>query len=189
MNEIKQLEDDLGYVRGVVEDAGRASSPAGIYLLWAVICLVGFPLADFAPEHMARFWFIVGPVGWVFSAFLGWRASRRGGQMDRAFGMRHLAHWAAMLVTLSLGALMLKSGMLTGSGMGAFAILVVGLTYVLGALHLDRLLLWPGLLMLAGYVVLIFVEGNTWTIVGVLVSAGLGISAMIAGKQRAVATT
>ena len=184
MNDVKQLESDLGYVRAVVQEADRAPSPAGIYLLWAIICLVGFPLADFAPQHMALFWFTVGPLGWVVSAWLGWRAARRGGQLDRSLGMRHMAHWAAMLVGVALGVLMVKGGMLTGEGMGAFAILVVGLAYVLAGVHLDRLFVWPGLLMLAGYGVLVLAQGPTWTIVGVLVSVGLAISALAASKKR-----
>ena len=46
MNDISQVEKDLGYVRGVVEGADERRAPVAVYLLWAAIVLVGFALVD-----------------------------------------------------------------------------------------------------------------------------------------------
>ena len=184
--ELQQLHSDLDFVRQVV-DRSENRAPAAIYLLWAAVILVGFPLADFRPEAMGTFWSIACPLGWVISAVLAIRHTRRTGQTDRRIGLRHAMHWGAMLIAVFLAALMAYSGYLSWPGMGPTAILIVSLGYVLAGIHLDRLLLWPGLLMGAGYLVLLFVPTWPWTIVGVLVCAGLVVSALSLRGPRAAA--
>jgi hypothetical protein len=65
-------DGDLHYVQEVVRSSERRSAPKAIYFLWAVICLVGFTLVDFAPRRVGIFWMIAGPAGFVASAGIGW---------------------------------------------------------------------------------------------------------------------
>jgi hypothetical protein len=63
MAELEQLRRDIGYVRDVVDRSEKRGGPAAIYLFWAAVVLVGFPLGDFAPQHTGTFWMIAGPLG------------------------------------------------------------------------------------------------------------------------------
>jgi hypothetical protein len=184
MAELKQLERDLGYVRDVVHRSERGSGPAAIYLFWAAVVLVGFPLGDWAPRHTGTFWMIVGPAGWLISAFLGYRHARSTGQYDSREGRRHGLHWGVMLAIIFMAVLLPARGFATWDVLGPLVLLIVAMSYVLAAIHLDRLLLWPGLMMVAGYGLLIVGVGYTWTIVGVLVSAGLVVSSFVGGRSR-----
>lgn len=187
MAEIKQVEHDLGFVREIVQSSEIAGAPATIYLVWAAIVLVGFPLPDYAPRHVGIFWMIAGPVGWLLSAVLARRHARRRGQYDARVSLGHALHWGVMLVAIALCALLPTTGALTWEGLGPMVLLIVALAYILASIHLDRLLLWPGLMMAAGYAVLLFQQTYTWTIVGILVAAGLVVSAFAGGRRRAAA--
>ena len=66
----EELHADLSYVRGAVRKSEGSSSVRGIYLLWGVAILIGFPLADFAPGVVPLYWTIVGPVGFLVSGYL-----------------------------------------------------------------------------------------------------------------------
>ena len=92
MEQLKQLENDLGYVREVVQRSEHDRSPAGVYLLWAAIVLVGFALVDFAPTRVGFFWVVAGPLGGLTSGILGWRHSVRRGQVRREFAASDPLH-------------------------------------------------------------------------------------------------
>lgn len=181
MSESGRLEQDLTFVRQVV-DRPAPPAPVSIYWLWAAICLVGMSLPDYAPTRVPLFWMIVGPAGWIASMILGYRHAKRIGQIDTRDGVRHLAHWGIMLVVVGLSILLVRQGYLTPRGAGPAVLLIVSLTYLLAGLHLDRLMLLPGALMLAGFGVLLFRE--SWTLVGVLVALGLACSGIAAGRAR-----
>ena len=179
---IERLESDLTFVRGVV-DRSAPPGPALIYWFWALACAVGFALPDFAPDRVGTYWMVVGPGGWGLSMFLGYRHARRVGQLDAREGIRHLGHWGVMLLTVGLAVVLVKRGYLSPEGIGPMAILIVGLTYALAGLHLDRLLLLPGLLFFGGFGVLMFVDRFSWTIVGALVATGLAFAGYAAGRN------
>ena len=185
MAQLSKLESDLGYVRSVVTRAETRPAPTAIYLLWAAIVVVGFPLADFAPRHTGTFWMIAGPVGWVISIIVGARAARARGEYDTRLGLRHMAHWGVMLLAVFMAVLLPARGVTSWEVMGPLALLIVATGYVMAGVHLDRLLLWPGLMMAVGFVVLLFGVGYTWTVVGVLVAGGLVVSSLAGGRQRA----
>ena len=55
-----QIESDIGYLKDLVRKADRVPTPASIYLLWALVVLVGFALVDFAPREVGVYWMIAG---------------------------------------------------------------------------------------------------------------------------------
>ena len=63
-------------------------------------------------------------------------------------------------------------------------LLVLAFGYFLAGVHLDRPLLWIGLLMTAGYVALFFIDRYAWTLIGVTVAIGLALSGWLSGRNR-----
>ncbi len=183
MNKHDNLEADIGYVRDAVGRSERVASPATIYLLWAAICLVGFALVDFAPTRVGLFWAIAGPVGSVISGMIGWRHSLRRGQLRRDIGLRHALHWGSMLVAIWLLIPLGVTGVIAWEHLSRIILLIVSFGYVLAGAHLDRPLLWVGLLMAAGYVSFFFINSYAWTILGVVVACGLVAASVIQSKS------
>ena len=76
------LREDIAYVRAAAERADAASIPS-IYVVWAVISLCGFALADFVDDGrwVGRFWAVAGPHGvrYLRVARLSCRPPRRAG--------------------------------------------------------------------------------------------------------------
>ena len=69
---------------------------------------------------------------------------------------------------------------------GAGFLFTTGLLYALAGVHLERPLLWSGLLMLAAYgVMTVFVPPYAWTITGVVIALSLVWAGLAA--QRALA--
>ena len=64
MTESASIKDDLAFVRAAAE--GSSVHVPAIYLLWAAICLVGFPLVDVVgpgSSWIGIYWTIAGPLG------------------------------------------------------------------------------------------------------------------------------
>lgn len=57
----ERLQADLGYVRDVVRESESSIVPPATYILWAVIVLIGFTMADFATEMVGTFWLVACP--------------------------------------------------------------------------------------------------------------------------------
>jgi len=177
MPDVDHVEKDLGYVRGLLEKSEPRSPPA-IYVLWAVVVLVGFTLADLAPRATGLFWLIAAPVGFLVSTWLGARAARKEGQVDRAEGDRHFLHWGGLLGAELLIVPLAWSGAVTGTGVGQVALLLVALAYFLDGVHQERPNLWVGIAIAAGYLLTFVVARHVWLMVGVLISAALLASAV-----------
>src|SRR5436190_4879920 len=185
MEELKQLESDLGYVREVVRKSEHDRSPAVVYLLWAAITLAGFALVDFAPKRVGFFWLVAGPMGGLISAWLGRRQSVRRGQVRREEGIRWGLHWGGMMAAILLAVPLAVTGVIQARGFGNVILLVVALTYFLAGVHLERPLAWIGALIAVGYIALFFIPAYGWTFVGVLVAAALAATPMIGGRESA----
>ena len=186
MDDAKRLSDDLKYLGGLVKRSEGDSSPFAIYLLWALMVLVGFALVDFAPRRVGVFWSIGGPLGGVASAILGYRHSLRVGQLNREEGLRHLWHWGGMMVAIGL-AVPLALASVDWQALSRVILLIVALSYFLAGVHLERPLRWIGALMMAGYVALFFLTRYGWTIVGILVAVGLIVSGLLEQRRGAPA--
>lgn len=183
MTATQRIKSDLDFVRGVVNRSDRAPSPTAIYVLWAIIVLVGFPLADFAPKMVPLFWTIAGPGGGVLSAFLGYRHGKRIGQQDRARGNRHMLHWAGMLVGIFSVVVLHTFGSIEGDALHQVILLMIGMSYFFAGIHLERPLIWVGILTWAAYFSLFIIPAYEWTVVAIVIAAGL-IAAGLAGRGR-----
>lgn len=186
MTSADQIKQDLDYVASAVRRQDRSTGVPAIYFLWAGIVLVGFALPDFAERQAGAFWFVAGIGGGLLSWWLGERDARRTGINDVALGRRYGMHW----LIAGLGFLLSALPMVTGRGDVALGasnfLLVAGLAYALAGVHLERPLLWSGLLMLAAYAVLIlFSPPYTWTIAGIVIAVALAWAGLAAQRTRA----
>ena len=184
MDQTKRIDDEITYVRQLVSKSDRSPGPASIYLLWAAICLVGFPLADFAPRYVGIFWMFAGPLGSLASMFLGWRHSVRMGQVRRDIGIRHGLHWAGTLVAIFLVVSLGVVGTVGWDVVHRVILLVLAFSYYVAGIHLERPLVWVGLLMSAAYVALFFIKVYQWTIVGIVVAIALATTGLLGGRKR-----
>ena len=182
----EQLQSDLGFVRGAVQQTDLDHrSPRAITLLWAAIVLVGVPMNDFAPQSVPWYWMVAGPAGFVISTLLGWQASRRAGQVRRRDGLRYVLHWGGLLVAIALAVLLIPANLVSGNGISPIILLLLALAYFLGGIHLERPMLWVGLLLAASYVFVLYVSTYAWTIVGVAGALALAATSLFGGSTRA----
>jgi hypothetical protein len=177
------------YVASAVRRQEHPSGAPAIYFLWAAVVLVGFSLPDFAPHAAGPCWFIAGITGGLLSWWLGARAGRKAGINDKDLGWRYGAHWMIAGFGFLLAGLPLIVGQVSiVAGTSSF-LLVGGLVYALAGVHLERPLLWSGLLMLAAYVVLvIFQPPYVWTITGATIALSLAWAGWAATRRETKAT-
>lgn len=188
MTESTRLREDLDYVRKAVERT-ELVGPRSIFTFWALAILVGFTLGDFAPERMPLYWTVVGPVGWVVSAFLGARYARRVGQLDLRRGWVQGAHFGLMVLAIFLGSLLAREGLMSWEAMGPLSVLLLALGYGLAGVHFHVAFLAPAALFLIGFGVLLWVDTWPWTLVGVLSALGLFCTGWLGSARDGVATT
>jgi len=184
MSPTDRLRQDLDYVANAVRRNEHSGSIPPIYFMWAVIVAIGFALPDFAPPLAGPFWLVFGILGGLASWWLGAREERRTGHRDLELGRRWGYHW----MVGGLGFMVCWLPVLGGAPIEAVAgnfLLVAGLTYALAGVHLERPLLWSGLLMLAAFVVLsLFALPYTWTFTGIMIGLSLAWAGLSARRQR-----
>ena len=179
------LESDIRYVRSLVERSGSGSFPVSVYILWAVIVLLGFSMIDFAPNWTGLFWMVAGPGGGILSGILGHRAGVRLGQLNRETGVRHALHWSGMLLVIVLAVSLALRGFVHGTVLSQVILLVVALGWWTAGVHFDRFFLWFALVMMLGFVGTLFTVSYIWTAIGVLTAASLVGAALHRGKDDA----
>lgn len=178
MHASQETLNDLGYVKQALARDRRPPFPASIAVLWAAICAVGFGLNDFAPSAAGLYWAIASPAGFLLSCWLGYRASRAGGELDRREGIRWALHFGVLLLAFFVAVIGVALGVFAGSQMGAVALLLCGVVFLLAGVHLAPPLAWVGALNLAGVPILLLFDRWQWTVIGVLVAlAFLAIAA------------
>jgi hypothetical protein len=174
---------DLEFVREAVRRDSSGGSPVPIALLWAAISLAGFPLADFAPHLAAPFWAIASPLGFALSLWLGSRGARAAGELDRREARRWAWHWGGLLGAIALAALAPLSGSVGWNDFAAGVLLVTAVAWFTAGVHLHRPLLGVAAVLAVGYLLVLFVPGPTWTLVGVVSALSLVVLA-VAGRRR-----
>ena len=182
----KEMGSDIDYVKDLVKRSEREPSPSSIYLLWAALVLIGFTLVDFAPEKVAYFWCIAGPLGGVASALLGRRAGLTGGQIQREVGIRHALHWGGMLVLIGLAISLPATGRVPWEEVSRIILLVVTFGWWCAGVHFDRVFLWLGGLMALGFVGTLVIPAYSWTALGVAIAIALVVAAFLGGRRREV---
>ncbi len=184
MTSTDRLRQDLDYVANAVRHNDRPSGIPAIYFMWAAIVVVGFALPDFAPQFASLFWLVFGIGGGLASWWLGAREDRRTGQNDAELGRRWGYHWLVGGVGFLICWLPVLGGASIETVAGNF-LLVAGLTYALAGVHLERPLLWSGLLMLAAFAVLsVFALPYTWTFTGVMIGLSLAWAGLATRRHR-----
>ncbi len=184
MTEIEQLEADLGYVREAVQRSDGGRSVAAIHLLWAVLVPIGFALMDFAPEYVPVYWTFAGPIGFIVSAGLGWRAGVVRGQLDDRAGHREALHWGATMAVIFMGVPMVATGRIGQDAFAMFVTLVLALSYFLAGVHLERPLIGVGVVLMIGYLSLWFMPAYRWTLIGALASGALIATALVSRSSE-----
>jgi hypothetical protein len=182
MTHLEQLAGDLRFVRGALASSAPAKSPAALYFFWAAAVLIGFALVDFRQPLVGPYWLVIGPLGFIVSALLGFRHAGRNGQLSAADCRRQLLHWGGMLLAIALAALMPGRGLVPWESLNAVILLIVALGYFTAGVHGERPFLWVGALMGAGYVVVMLGTAYAWTIVGVTLAIALTVAGLRGGR-------
>ncbi len=180
-----KIESDIGYVKDLVAKSEKSTPPASIYVLWAVLLMIGFSLIDFAPRWVGFFWMIAGPAGGLLSGYLGYKAGANKGQMDREIGIKHTLHWSGMMVFTALAILMGVKGIICGVVISQVILLIVALGWWTAGVHFDRNFLWLGGIMALGFIGTLFLDKYAWTIMGTLLGVTLIIIAIRKGRKNA----
>ena len=183
MSELRDLNENLEFVRGAVA-RGRVQvgSPA-IYFLWAAITGIGFSLPAIAPGLAWQFWVIAGLGGGALSIWLGQRYARSSGIVDRDLARRQGMHWLACGLAMAV----ILAGFLAGrlQWMVAMPLLVsvAGLAYLLAGIHFYPPLRWAGLLFLLSGMALWWVPGvHMGVFTGIAVASSLCVAGIAARR-------
>ena len=187
MPDLSRMQDDLGFIRSTVDSSSR-HSVVSLYFLWAALGLMGFILMDLSPARVGQYWMIAGPSGFVLSSYLGWRDQRRSGVMNLADGLRYMQHWGSMMIAIFLVVLLAIRGVIPGDGIGPVILVILALSHFHAGVHLDPPLRWVGLLMVAGFFIVLSIESYEWTIVGVSIAAAMTVAGILESRRRAVAS-
>jgi hypothetical protein len=189
MTEADRAASDLEFVRQVVERRGdrRNLSPRWLGIMWGTIILIGCTWNDVHPRTCWMFWAVAPTVAWVLSSVLLGKDAFMMGEWDAATGQKMGLHWSTCFFAAVPILLMAFAGKINGYQMGQLLILVSGIVYYLGGVHFDRRWMVPGLVLMAGAVVLTFVPRGGWTLVGVLAFLALVISFWREPKARLAA--
>lgn len=179
----QRAAQDLEFVRESI-DRSKSGTPAAIYALWGVICLIGFSMVDFARQHVGLYWMIAAPLGFIASMYLGYRSGIERGERDAATGRKYMLHWGSLLVAIAMTLPMVVAGDISWPAMARLFLILIGLVYFLAGIHLDRRMLFVGLLILAGYVALLFSPPYGWTWTGAIVALALFVCAGLAWTKR-----
>lgn len=190
MTAIDRFKEDLDYVASAVRRDDHSDGVPVIYYMWAVLIAAGWALPDFAPRWAGLYWVIVGPAGGLVSWWLGSWQGARAGIHDTALGRRYAYHWLLAALAFFLVFLPAIFGKVGADAAAINVLLVAGLTYTLAGVHLERPLLWSGLLVFGGYVALSMLElPYLWTTTGLVVAASLLLAGLTRRKREPVAQT
>jgi hypothetical protein len=177
MTSLDQLREDLDYVAGAVRRDRKRPIPY-INLLWAVLIPVGFALSDFAPRQSGLYWMIAAPGGVLLSFWLARSAARRQGARDLALVRRTALHWFTLLAAFFVYGAAVASGHIEPRTSFPNWLLIAALGHLFAGIHLNRGLLWSGLVLFAGYIALVWLPlPYIWTSTGLIVAAALVIAA------------
>ncbi len=185
MTTADRIKEDLDYVASAVRRQDRPSGIPLLYFLWAGLVLVGFSLPDFAPRYAGMYWLFAGIGGGLFSWWMGAHDERKHGINNTELGKRYGYHWVTVGAAFLLVGLSMATGRVPVGDAAANYLLVGGLGYTLAGVHLDRPILWSGVLMFAAYIVLtIFQLPYTWTITGIVIALSLTWAGLTTQRQR-----
>ena len=179
MTNPEQVKEDLHYVAGAVERDRRQGMPRSIGLLWAVFTLGGMAGLDWDPRTAGLFFLVGAPLLYLVSVKLGMRSALAAGVRDRETGRRHVLHWASIFLGMAAITFIARANGLSGEVFGQLMTMLVGLVYFLAGVHFRiSVFLWLGPLAMAGAGAVSYVDRWGWTLLGVLIAAGIVAATM-----------
>ena len=181
----KKIEEDLGYVKNLVDKSELIMNPPSVFILWAAIIAVGFSFVDFAPKYVGFFWMIASPLGGLLSGFLGRKTGRARGQLDAGTGRKHAIYWSGLLTVTILAVLLGVRGFIHGAVTSQVILLVVAMGWWGAGVLFDRYFLYLAGIMMAGFTATLFLNRYVWTAMGLLLAATLTVIAIQKGKKNA----
>ena len=174
MSTADQIREDLQYVKGAVQRERRGHMPRGIAVVWAVFVLIGFAGLDVRPAWAGIFLLLGGPVAYLISSKIGAGAALSAGISDRADMRRHMLHWGSLFFAIVALLVLALEGRVSGQTFGQVILIMTGLVHFLAGVHFEmHLFRWLGPLMMGGAVALTYIDRWGWTVMGVLVAAGI----------------
>ena len=179
MQPTQKFEKDVAFVREAVEKRDRRQYKSiAIVMLWAIIFVAGSVLNDFRPKVSHLYWPIATFIGFLISIWIGVRAKWAEGIAKRSDRTKHVLHWGSLFfTTYAVAFIALRHG-LDGWVMGQFMTLIVGVTWYLGGLYLDRRFLLPGVVSIVSAPAVDYLAPYPWTMTGLAIAASLIISAL-----------
>ena len=189
MTQVDQLRDDLQFVRGAVDRHDRRPKIfTAPYYIWAVYTLVGYSLIDIN-EHWASWFFLIGwfPCG-VATGIARHRWVRRRGEEDLAMARKTKLHFMVGSL-LALGAVIGLACCVPdfrGHLPGQVCVILIGMIYFTAGVHFDRSFLVLGPMLMLGGVLVGLAPRGGWTMLGILLSAGLVIAGLISERQQSI---
>lgn len=180
---MENVQQDLNYVRSVLDRAEESGGPPSIYWLWAIISLIGFPMYDFRPDLAPIFWPIAGTTGGVLSFVLGWRWGRASGQGSQRIAKYHALHWTGMMVAMGLCVLLVTRGILSGDALPEVILILLTFGWFSAGIYLVRDYLWIGVALGVSLICLLFFEWFGWTGVGLFLATSLAWAGWRGGRK------
>lgn len=135
-------QNDLKYIKQALERSSGSPGFAFPYYLWGAIVFFGYLTAELSIDWLSVYWLVAAPLGMLISFWAGSRYSRNLGQQDKLLARKYLFHFTLMLVFIF-------SAVATQQYQAI--LLIIGLGYCLAGVHLERMMLYVGLITLAAY--------------------------------------
>lgn len=179
-----QIKQDLDYIATTVRRNDRSGGLPLLYALWAVLVAVGFTLADFAHHLVGWFWLLAGIGGGLFSMWYAGRETRKRGVSNAAEERRWGFHFMFGGIGWMLTALPMFTGKVSPEVSAPNFLFTTALVYGLAGVHLDRPMLWCGLLAFAGYAAMQLIDiPYVWTTTGILMGLSLALAAVLTARR------
>lgn len=156
---------------------GQSMSPL-IYALWGGLVALGFLVSTSSQLSMGFYWLIAMPLGMIVSIWIAGAHSKKVGQKNSVLGKNTAIHF------LIMGGFMLAASF--GSDPVA-GLLILGLAYCLGAVHIDKWMMIFGICTLITYVGIStsYIDSNL--VAGTLLAGGLFATAILSAISQKAA--
>ena len=167
---------NLNYAIDRLKQAKRSTFSPAVYVLWGVIVLLAYVVTMVTSISMSSYWFFAIPVGIALSIWLGIRYNNKIGQQSKSYGMASTLHFSIMLVFYAAATL---------SSDPASGLLIVGVAYCLGAVHLDKFMSIFGICALLCYIGISTEWVQSGYIIGGVLATSLFVTALGSALYRA----
>lgn len=166
---------NLQYITEILQLSEGPNNAPTIYFLWGCIVFFGYVIAEYHLESITGYWLIAAPIGFLASIWLGIRHSKKVGQRNNAQGNLYIKHFAIMLLFIFLAIFTHNIESI---------LLLIGIGYCLAGIHLDKFMLWVGIVFGLVYVGLTYELINNNLIIGSIFSASFFAAAWAVAKSN-----